>query len=340
MMHVDLHAPSEAAEWDRFVRQCPCASAYHLWGWRHILGTSLGHQPFYLSARSRGRIAGVLPLILLRRPFSKPMLVSLPFVNYGGLASELVDARDALLQEAVHLARKLGSGRLELRHRSVSACALAARTHRVSMVRPLTPDVDALWKGIGPKLRNQVRKADRVGLEVVVGRRSLLDAFYYVFSRNMRRLGSPTWPRHLFRQVLDTFPDRARLYVVRYGTLPVAGGLVFRFRNSAEVPWASSLRSHDHLCGNVRMYWQMMADAARSGLDAFDLGRCAPGSAQHRFKRHWGAVETPLAWHVWPDLPGQDGIEARRDVLAEAWRALPLWATRLLGPPIRRWLPQ
>ncbi len=340
MIDVQVHLETDAAAWDTFVRQCPEATVYHLWAWRHVLGTRLGHRPFYLSARSKGRIRGVLPMIAVGIPFSRPALVSLPFVNYGGIAAPRPEVRDALLHAATRTARDIGAGRLELRHRHVSACALPARTHRVSMVRALPGDREALWKTIGPKLRNQVRKANRVGLEVTAGRSELVEPFHYVFVRNMKRLGSPAWHRFLFRDVVVSFPDRARIYVVRLGTLPVAAGLVLRFRSQVDVPWASSLRSHDHLCGNVRMYWQMLADATDAGFTRFDLGRCAPGSAHHRFKRHWGAEEVPLAWHVWPGVPETGGLEARREMLERLWRKLPLWATRLAGPPVRRWLPQ
>ena len=340
MIHVRTCDESDAAAWDDFVRQARGASVYHLWHWRRVLGTHFGHEPFYLAAWVQDRIRGVLPIIALERPWTRPSLHSLPFVNRGGVVADDPSVAEALVDQAVALAQRIGASRLEFRHRAETVCRLPARTHRVSMVRRLPPDRERLWKEIGPKLRNQVRKADRSGLVVEQGSTELVADFHHVFVHNMKRLGSPTWGRDLFEEVTRTFPDRARIFVVRFGTLPVAAGLVLWFQDTVEVPWASSLRPFDHLCGNVRLYWQMLAEATEAGFDRFDLGRCAPGSPQHRFKRHWGAEEVPLAWHTWPAPPAHEGLETHRDTLADLWRKLPLWATRILGPPVRRLLPQ
>jgi len=342
MISVRQHTENQAESWDRYVRRKrKQASCYHLWRWQEVMALDSGHIPYYLSAWQDDEICGVLPLIMLRPPWAKGALFSMPFASYGGVVGDSVAIRRALVSEAVELAERLGAVRLELRHRRKDVCELPARSHRVSMVLPLPDSEEALWKGIRGKLRNQVRKADRAGLRVQHGGLEHLGAFYWVFARNMRELGSPVWSQAFFRRVLRAFPERARIYRVDFGSLTVAAGLVFRFGNSVEIPWASSLREFNHLCGNVRMYWQILADSVNAGYESFDFGRSEKGGAHYRFKRHWGAIEEPLYWHYWPEsIEEESRLEDSRERLEALWRKLPVWSTRLIGPPIRKWLPQ
>ena len=66
----------------------------------------------------------------------------------------------------------------------------------------LPSTVDDLWKDTDRKVRNQVRKAQKEGLVVQEGGEELVDDFYSVFSRNMRDLGTPVYPKRLFAETL------------------------------------------------------------------------------------------------------------------------------------------
>ena len=52
----------------------------------------------------------------------------------------------------------------------------------------------------------------------------LVDEFYAVFAHNMRDLGTPVYARAFFVEVLRTFPDTARVFVVRHDG-PAGGGV-------------------------------------------------------------------------------------------------------------------
>ncbi len=341
MFEIMAHPEPGSDVWDGYVRSHPDASSYHLWGWREALGTGLGHTPHYLSAWRDGRVCGVLPLIQMNRPLLGRILVSLPFVNYGGILADDEEVARAMQREAVSLAQRLGAKGLELRHRRQEIAEMPAKTHRVSMVLPLPDSVDALWKGLGSKLRSQIRKADKSGLLVRRGGLEELPAFYDVFAHNMRDLGSPVWPKRFFQRILTLFPERARLYRVDLDGRPLAVGFIFRFQQTVEIPWASSLREFNPLCANVRLYWEILADATREGYSRFDFGRSDPDGGTFRFKQQWGAQPQPLYWHVWPGtMQRKNGLEGQRERIEAAWSRLPVWTTRLMGPSIRRWLPQ
>ena len=61
---------------------------FHLYRWREVMETALGHDTIYLAARSGLRVTGVLPLVRVRSALFGHYLVSMPFVNYGGPLGE------------------------------------------------------------------------------------------------------------------------------------------------------------------------------------------------------------------------------------------------------------
>lgn len=330
---------ADAARWDQFVLAHPLASSYHLYGWRTPLGRTLLHSTHYLGAWRNGGLVGVLPMVHLRRPLMGDLLVSLPFVNYGGILAEDSGVALSLREAAIARAKRLGVQELELRHSHPNSVAdLPARASRVSMQLELPSTADALSKLIGSKLRNQVRKSEKSGLTSYAAGEEGLDAFYQVFVRNMRDLGSPVWPLFFFRSILRAFPDRARLHIVSHAGTPVAAGFLFRFKKTLEIPWASALREYNPSCANVRLYHDILQGAVKDGFQFFDFGRSAPDSGTYKFKKQWGAREVPLYWHYWPESTQSSGraIETHRDTLATYWQRLPVWSTRVLGPPIRR----
>lgn len=339
--------PEGAARWDQYILGHPEATSYHLHGWQAPLAKSLLHTPHYLEAWRHNTLVGVLPLIHLRRPLMGDLLVSLPFVNYGGLLADDEAASRALRDAALTRAKRLGVRELELRQLAPApALDLPFRSSRVSLMLELPATPELLFKAIGQKLRNQVRKGEKSGLIHSMHGLDGLDAFYEVFLQNMHDLGSPVWPRFFFRRMFEPFEERIRLHVAWHEGKAVAAGFTFRFKQTVEIPWASALRDANTLCANVFLYHAMLKNAVEDGFKVFDFGRSAPDSGTYRFKKQWGAREVPLHWHYWPEQPSSvakasmGGLETHREKLEHYWQQLPVWSTRLLGPPLRRLLAQ
>jgi FemAB-related protein (PEP-CTERM system-associated) len=248
-----------------------------------------------------------------------------------------------LLAGAIDLATAAGAASLELRHVVRRFDRLQPKTHKVAMRLALHESSDAQWQALDRKLRNQVRKADKSGLTIDVGGDDLLDAFYDVFAENMRDLGTPVYDFRFFLAILRTFPDTARVFVVRRGAQPIAASIVYRYGSMMEVPWASSLRAFNHLCANVRLYWAMLEHAIATQCTVFDFGRSTPNEGTYAFKKQWGATALPLVWEYWlrdgkamPDLSPKN---AKFSLAIQAWQSLPVAVSRVLGPPIVRHIP-
>jgi len=87
-------------EWASFVDSRPEAHLYHDYRWKQVLEDSFGHKAHYLMARDNGKTAGILPLVFLNSKIMTPAIISLPFLNYGGILAQDDDIAAALLEKA------------------------------------------------------------------------------------------------------------------------------------------------------------------------------------------------------------------------------------------------
>jgi FemAB-related protein (PEP-CTERM system-associated) len=312
--------------------------------WLTILERGMGHTPYALEATDGERTCGLLPLAYVHSLLFGRFLVSLPYLNSNGVLAEDDATARRLVDDAIRLADGLGVRHLELRHeQELEHPALTGRNRSKVHMRLALPDFPGpLWESLPAKVRNQVRKGERGGLEVVWGGPGLLPEFHTVFSRNMRDLGTPTYGRGFFRAILENFPADAELCVVRAAGQPVAAALLLHGQGITEVPSASSLREHNHTCANMLMYWHLLERAIQRGQAVFDFGRSTVDSSTYRFKKQWGAVPGPATWQSY-ERTGRAGDvrpdNPRYQRWIGLWKRLPVSVTRWLGPAIVRGIP-
>lgn len=330
------------AEWDAFGRAQVGWTAFHRFAWREAVERTFGHECSLLCARdAHGALQGILPLVRVRSRVFGHFLVSMPFVSYGGpLGSDA--AIHALAAYADALAAETKADLLELR----SAVALPLQwevSHRkLTVVLPLAAgDPEAVFGKFKAKLRSQVRRPQKEGVEVRVGA-DQVEPFHRVFAQHMRDLGTPSMPLSWFRNLAAAFGDDIWFACAWLDGRPIACGAGFRWQGEFEITWASALRSHSKLSPNMAVYWALIERAAAEGLGRFNFGRCSPDSPTHRFKRQWGAVDEPLFWYRGPSSrssgtpnPGSPAFS----MATRAWRRLPLQVANLLGPRIVRFIP-
>jgi FemAB-related protein (PEP-CTERM system-associated) len=340
-MAVEALGFSRADEelWDAYVGRSGCAGHSHRVGWRRVIQRSYGHHSVYLWAREGDTVTGIMPLIIFRDLRGTRSLVSMPFLDDGGVCAERVEDALALVERAMEVLRTTGAVLLDLRHREPSGLALPRHGSKVTLTLKLAHDSDAMWRGFDAKLRNQIRKAQKSGLTVSWAGIEGLDDFYDAFAENMRDLGSPVHGQRFFRTVLEEFGEGARLAVIRHGAQAVGGGVCLTFRDTLLMPWASSVRRYRWACPNSILYWEALRWGCEKGLRLFDFGRSSPGSGTYRFKKQWGAVEEPLHWQRVVGEERSAGPEETETpwarLAAGTWKRLPLRVATTVGPMLR-----
>ncbi|HEU5209435.1 MAG TPA: FemAB family XrtA/PEP-CTERM system-associated protein [Longimicrobiales bacterium] len=327
----------DGAEWDAFVRTADGGTFAHLSGWQSVFETHMRHPATYLAARAAdGTLSGILPLVEFRSRLFGSRIISVPYLNDGGPLGE-PDAVRLLIDAALGLAHRR-SAALELRCRHAPV-GHRAEPRKVTVLLDLPTDSEALWNALPSKLRSQVRRPQKAGMTARFGPAEL-PAFYDVWSRNMRDLGTPVLPRRFFAAAAATFPDEFLVGCVYRGDVPVAAGAGFLFRGEFEITWASSLREHNRDAPNMLLYWSFMEHVIERGAEVFNFGRCTPGEGTHRFKLQWGGESVPLHWVVAPEEASSDAGPGRITRLgSSAWQRLPVRVANAIGPIVARQLP-
>ena len=318
--------------------------ASHDMHWLTSLQRGSGHTAYLLEARDAGAVVGLLPLLFVKGPIFGKFLVSLPYVNTGGIWADSLPAATALVDRACGLADELEVKYLELRHEKPIEHPRFnfQRTDKVHMRLALPATDEELETSFKSKLRSQIRKSGEHGLEVSFDGLSVLDDFYVVFAHNMRDLGTPVFSKQLFRSIMAEFGGDAEFCVVRHEGQAIAGGLLVHRGGVTEVPSASCLRAFNRTNANMLMYRHLLQRAIQRGSHTFDFGRSSEGSGTYKFKAQWGARPFPACWQYY--VRTGDPNEMRPDAggnqrLIRIWQRLPVWLTKCIGPPIVRGIP-
>lgn len=344
MIVSTLQSDQEAHDWDQYVLGRQNASGYHLSAWRRVIQEAFGHPTIYLMAKDeQGAIRGVLPLALLSSVIFGRFLVSLPFVNYGGLIADNDEAITRLKEAAVRQAQLVKAAHIELRQQEPCGIDWPSSQRKVSMRAQLPSLFDELWSGFSSKLRSQVRRAQKEGMTARVGGAECVEDFYRVFSRCMRDLGTPVYAEKFFDVMVNAFPKESRICVVSLDGVPLAAGLLYGFRHTLEIPWAASDKRYNRLSPNMLLYSSALQYACQQGFRLFDFGRSTPDSGTYRFKEQWGAKPRQLYWYYWlaggQSIPELNPDNPKFKAAISVWQHLPLPVTNLIGPHIVKYLP-
>ncbi|MBP0445134.1 FemAB family PEP-CTERM system-associated protein [Roseomonas sp. SSH11] len=331
--------------WDSFVRDQPEASFFHLSPWRDVISRAFGHPTHYVLAEQDGAVVGVLPLARMRTFLFGDLLASTPFCAYGGPVAATPEAREALMQHAMALQRRLGVPALEFRQRGAPDPGLQDRPPLYFTFRkPITitgDDAKDQAANIPRKQRAEVRKAIKFGLTSTSD--SDIRTLHRIYAESVRNLGSPVFPRRYFQLLAEAFPDAHDVTTVRYEGRPVASVLNFHFRDEVLPYYGGSTPEARALSANDFMYWEVMRRAGTErGATLFDFGRSKIGTGAFAYKRNWGfeAEQLHYAYGLLPGarVPDNNPNNPKYKLVIAAWKRLPLRIANLLGPPLVRGL--
>ena len=196
--------------------------------------------------------------------------------------------------------------------------------------------LDNIWKkSFDTKLRNQIRKSEKSNLEFKVGKNELLNDFYNLYERTMKRLGSPAHPRRFFQKISSDPNGKFYFLIVYFEKRPVAGLYLCHDLSTMFNPWACSDENYKKFCVNNFAYFQAIQLAINLNLSFFDFGRSAVGTPHEKFKLQWG-VEKKLINYSFLGVSKTKNFEIKIDsplivLLRNIWIKFPFFATRLLN---------
>lgn len=335
----------EQARIEGFLAEHPGATVFHRPVWLRAVEQGTGNEALALVLEQGGVLVGYLPLTLVHSPIFGRVLASSGFAVGGGvLVAEGVDAMPlfAALEE---LGQRHHCPSVELRGGPLpegrEGWTIRTQSHS-GFMRPLADDDEAELLTIPRKQRAEVRKGLANDFEVVTGSQPLTAEHYHVYATSVRNLGTPVFPRALFRAVLDHFGDDADILTIRHDGQAVASVLSLYHRGAVMPYWGGGTWAARGLRANDRMYFELMRHARARGCTHFDFGRSKMNSGAHDFKRNWGFEPAPLSYGVYtaPGAPRRDAdpTSAAHSRRIDLWKKLPLPVANLIGPWIARGL--
>ncbi len=348
-MQIRIATDNDTPAWDTYVLQHPHSNPYLLSAWSRAVSSAYGHTIFQLMATdTAGNATGILPLVHIKHPIFGNTLFSMPYADLGGVIADDDQTATALIDQATQIASDNKIPAIELRQGSAltinpsSFHQSAAGANKVRMVLDLPDTADALMAGFKAKLRSQIRRPQKDGLTTVSGGIELLNDFYRVFAENMRDLGSPVHAKKFIAAVITEFAHQARIFLVHKNDEVYAAGITLGCAGTLYNPWASSLRRYSASSPNMLLYWTMLEHACENSYATFDFGRSTPGEGTWKFKKQWGATETPLNWlsltkHASPEQSSSQQ-KTKFDTAMQLWQKMPVSLSKVVGPPLRKYI--
>ncbi|MFC1864231.1 GNAT family N-acetyltransferase [Chloroflexota bacterium] len=324
-------------EWDGLIGHQDGSKIYHLYEWGILLNEVHGHRLVYLVENG-----GVFPLALVKSRVFGNRLISLPFADYGGPCAKDRKTAEALVLKAEEIALELDVDFMETRCPDKDYSGIfekegfVRRDDYLTYLLSLDKELDELWRGIGDKNRNMVRKAERNNVEIkVAANKDDLREFYTLYLKTMKKLGSPPQPFKFFERMWSLFyPENLLMPMAMHNGKCIASGIFFLHNGIIHHAYSCSLREGLKLAPNDLIQWQVIKLGHEQGFKQLDFGRTRGDAGNVLFKRRWGAevVKMPYYYKFYnTELKQRPEIKYRN--LSTLWsRYMPAFIANRIGP--------
>lgn len=334
-------ADEASLRWNKLVKESDHSKIYQLRQWGRLLTEVHGHKLVYLQEED-----GVFPLAEVSSPIFGKRLISTPFADYGGPCARSHQAAERLIVECQKAAQELDVDFVEIRcpdsryFEIFDRHGFVRKDDYFTFVMSLDSTVDELYKAIGDKNRNMIRKAERGGVEIIEAQgKTDLSAFFQVYQKTMKKLGSPPQPYRFFERLWELFyPSNLLMPLARHNGRCVAGGIFFLHNNLIHHAYGCSQKEYLQLAPNNLIQWYVIKWGSEHGFRSLDFGRTRADEGTELFKKRWGGerVRMPYFYKFYrKQLSQRQEIKYRALSKAWAW-CVPEWAANRVGPWVVR----
>jgi FemAB-related protein (PEP-CTERM system-associated) len=332
----------EHEAWDAFVANQPYGHLFHTLRWQGILQKTFHDKAWHLAAMDGEEIRGILSLQAVRGLFGKLNLYSPSYTAYGGLLAADDQAAQALADATLDLCRQNGAGMANLRNYAPNGLSLPTTDLHASFVKDLASDEKGCLESIPRKSRWTVRQAiTKHELTFEVNRD--VDLMWELHAVNLRKLGSPVFPKPYFQAIMDELGDQADILFVKYKGKAIAGVMNFYYRDLCNPYFSGGLPQYNFTGANNYMYYALMTHAITRGCRRFDFGKSRQGTGPCNFKVNMGFTPRTLPYqfvfNTEQHIPNLNPSNPKLALFINLWSRQPLWTSKLLGPWFNRRLP-
>ncbi len=330
--------------WSTSIEQQKTACFYYNEAWFDLVTKLYRYTAIPLTTtNAAGKVTGFLPLCSMHSPLTGKRLVSLPFSDHCPLLAEDEDSANNLIDQAIQLAHEQKVRYLELRpgvnEVMPGRSELVEGNLYVRWLISLTANPDAVWRGLRKPIQHQIKKSQKLGVQVRLAQNREDVAHYYRLhlQNRCKKHGMPTQPQRFFYELWDAFAASGKMQVLlaEYDGNVVAGMILLASGSTVRYAYGASDGDYLHLAPNNLLLWTAITWGCTQGYQTFDLGRTAhDNEGLMEFKRRWGAIKEPLPYYYYPYMKGLSTTSEQSPkfrLLTACWRKLPLQIAGPLG---------
>lgn len=308
-------------EWAERIKNYHNLNFFHTCEWFNVLRDSFSHVEIKLYAilDEQSRIIGLLPLEFTRKGPFKLCGSPLPglFTPYQGPL--LLEAHYIGLEGVLRLAVQLFRPHFFMlslppdKRKALLVCKGSANWEvKKTFLIDLTLGREQLWKKLAPETRNQVRQAERHGVEIYEPKslRDWIEDYYAMHVAVYARQGLKPPAKPAFYYALwHHLYEKGQLKVVlaKHEDKVIAGGIFPIYNDTIYFLDGASFREYQKLRANNLIQWYIISWATSEGLSFYDMVGANIPSIAH-FKKGFGGVEVEYPYfHMTYGLLGKIG---------------------------------
>ena len=326
-------------EWDEFIYNFSEGTLFHTIAWRNVVKETFGFQDYYLMLFIKDKIKAVLPLFLRRNLGGGKSLISIACGNYGGICGGNPKEKKDILNRAIQLCNNLKCNYIELRDHYASIGNYIKRDYCTTLVSLKELNINGSF---GKSVAKNIKRAQKAKIKFKMGKKECLNDFLYIYRKNMKDLGSFSWPELFFQNIIKYFAKNFNIAVAIKNKEVIAGDFLIRYKGKLHSLFAGSDKKYNSLGTNYYIIWNSMLWAKKHGCHTYDFGRSITGSGTFQFKQHWHGENINLKYSYYlrnkskiPDLNPEKGIYL---FLRNIWKKIPNRITQPIGERIIKYI--
>ena len=337
---------NQGNSWKRFIKNNE-SLIIHTPEFRSLVEKSFSCKSHYLAAIENQEIKAIFPFFHINHKIFGKKVISVPFLEYGGPCGESRYIPDML---NYIYGKYLNVDYIEVRQGienkdfdTVLGKLMKKNTEYKRFVLKLDKE-EIIWKNLDKQKRKAIKNAAEHGIVVKDISEKEMPEFYKLYLKNMRAFGSPPYSKRFFSNFFK--------HMVNNGLGKVIGAYYNQKLISALVGYCYKERIHiiisvsdDKFLSyrpNEAVHWHFIKYAIANNYKYFDFGRVREGSGQFRFKKEWGCELKDLNHYYLlikaKQIPHIDPDNIRYKLIIKIWKRLPIKATKVLGPWLRKGL--
>ena len=316
--------------WDNFVKKHDLGSIYHLSAWEKIIEKTYNIKSQYFLINDNENIIGIAPFFKLKNPLKKTW-ISLPYVSYAGILSTSKISLKDFIKTIETPPKKIISRKLLQKNKD---------SKLVTMKISLNDTKDEFWQNLGKSQRKYVRKCEKEGFIFKTENDNIIDKFYDIYKKNLKRLGTPHHPKKFFIHLQEELKEKVIFFSVRDQKNDiVAVQLSFEFKkilynfNGFVNPNFIQKRI------GTLLAWGCIKYAFENKFVELDYGRSTVGTGPFQYKTQWLAEPHSLEYISLENSKLTNIEIPKGGALSKIWSNSPSFLTNYTGPFIRKFIP-